>query len=57
MQLNLTTGKEIISMQIREVLGTALKDFAKRDEAVIAAKVPNRMSPATNDAEISRKQL
>jgi aryl-alcohol dehydrogenase-like predicted oxidoreductase len=44
-------------MQIREVLGTALKYFAKRDEAVIAAKVSNRMSPATNDAEISNKQF
>lgn len=57
MQHNLTTGKEIISIQIREVSGTALKDFAQRDEIVIAAKVFNLMSPASGDAGLSRKNI
>ncbi len=40
-----------------EVLGTALKDFAKRDDVVIATKVFNQMSPAPNDGGLSRKHI
>jgi len=40
-----------------EVVGNALKDFARRDEVVIATKVFNRMSPDPNDAGLSRKHI
>ncbi len=35
----------------------ALKDFAKRDDVVIATKVFNQMSPAPNDGGLSRKHI
>ena len=40
-----------------EVVGNALKDFAKRDEVVIATKVFNPMSQDPNDAGLSRKHI
>jgi aryl-alcohol dehydrogenase-like predicted oxidoreductase len=40
-----------------EVTGRALKDFARRDEVVIATKVFNRMGPAPNSAGLSRKHI
>jgi len=40
-----------------EVLGKALKDFAKRDEVVIATKVFNSMSADPNDRGLSRKHI
>jgi 1-deoxyxylulose-5-phosphate synthase len=40
-----------------EVLGTALKDFAKRDDVVIATKVFNQMSQSPNDGGLSRKHI
>ena len=40
-----------------EVVGAALKDFARRDEVVIATKVFNPMSEAINDAGLSRKHI
>ena len=40
-----------------EVLGSALKDFAKRDEVVIATKVFNPMSQDPNDTGLSRKHI
>ncbi len=40
-----------------EVLGRALRDFAKRDEVVIATKVYNAMSDAPNDRGLSRKHI
>jgi aryl-alcohol dehydrogenase-like predicted oxidoreductase len=40
-----------------EVLGSALKDFAKRDEVVIATKVFSAMSDAPNDSGLSRKHI
>jgi aryl-alcohol dehydrogenase-like predicted oxidoreductase len=40
-----------------EVLGTALRDFAKRDDVVIATKIFNQMSPAPNDGGLSRKHI
>jgi aryl-alcohol dehydrogenase-like predicted oxidoreductase len=40
-----------------EVVGSALKDFAKRDEVVIATKVFNPMSQDPNDAGLSRKHI
>ena len=40
-----------------EVLGRALKDFAKRHEVVVATKVYNKMGEAPNDRGLSRKHI
>jgi aryl-alcohol dehydrogenase-like predicted oxidoreductase len=40
-----------------EIVGRALKDFAKRDDVVIATKVFNRMRPGPNGAGLSRKAI
>jgi 1-deoxyxylulose-5-phosphate synthase len=40
-----------------EVLGRALKDYAKRHEVVIATKVYNKMGEAPNDRGLSRKHI
>ena len=39
------------------VLGKALRDFAKRDEIVLATKVFNPMGPGPNDQGLSRKHI
>ena len=40
-----------------EILGRALKDFADREEVVIATKVFGRMRPGPNGAGLSRKAI
>jgi aryl-alcohol dehydrogenase-like predicted oxidoreductase len=40
-----------------EILGRALKDFAHREEVVIATKVFSRMRPGPNGAGLSRKAI
>jgi aryl-alcohol dehydrogenase-like predicted oxidoreductase len=40
-----------------EILGRALKEFAKRDEVVVATKVRHPMSPGPNGAGLSRKAI
>lgn len=40
-----------------EIVGNALKDFAKRDEVVIATKVFNPMSDDPNNRGLSRKHI
>src|SRR5215469_960779 len=40
-----------------EILGRAIKDFAHRDEVVIATKVYGRMRPGPNGAGLSRKGI
>ena len=40
-----------------EILGRALKDFARREEVVIATKVHGRMRPGPNGAGLSRKAI
>ena len=40
-----------------EVVGRALKDFAKRDEVVLATKVFNPMGAGPNDQGLSRKHI
>jgi len=40
-----------------EIVGRALKDFARRDDVVIATKVFNRMRPRPNGAGLSRKAI
>ena len=39
------------------ILGPALKDFARRDEVVIATKVHGRMRPGANGAGLSRTHI
>jgi 1-deoxyxylulose-5-phosphate synthase len=40
-----------------EILGHAIKDFARRDEVVIATKIYGRMQPGPNGAGLSRKAI
>ena len=40
-----------------EILGRAIRDFAKRDEVVIATKVHGRMRPDANGGGLSRKAI
>src|SRR5438874_6422082 len=40
-----------------EILGRAIKDFARRDEVVIATKVYGRMRPGPNGAGLSHKAI
>jgi 1-deoxyxylulose-5-phosphate synthase len=40
-----------------EILGRAIRDFAQRDEVVIATKVYGRMRPGPNGAGLSRKAI
>jgi aryl-alcohol dehydrogenase-like predicted oxidoreductase len=40
-----------------EILGRALKDFARRDDVVIATKVYGRMRPGPNGAGLSRRSI
>jgi aryl-alcohol dehydrogenase-like predicted oxidoreductase len=40
-----------------EIVGRALKDFAKRDEVVIATKVHGHMRPGPNGSGLSRKAI
>ena len=40
-----------------EIVGRALKDFARRDEVVIATKVHGRMRPGPNGAGLSRRHI
>lgn len=40
-----------------EIVGRALRDFAKREEVVIATKVHGRMRPDPNGAGLSRKAI
>lgn len=40
-----------------EIVGRALRDFARREEVVIATKVFNRMRPGPNGAGLSRKAI
>jgi 1-deoxyxylulose-5-phosphate synthase len=40
-----------------EIVGRALRDFARRDEVVIATKVHGRMRPGPNGAGLSRRHI
>jgi Aldo/keto reductase family len=40
-----------------EILGRAIRDFARRDEVVIATKVYGRMRPGPNGGGLSRKAI
>ena len=40
-----------------EIVGKALRDYAKRDDYVLATKVYNSMGPGPNDRGLSRKHI
>src|SRR6476619_718974 len=40
-----------------EIVGRALRDFARRDEVVVATKVHGRMRPGPNGGGLSRKAI
>ena len=40
-----------------EIVGRALRDFARRDEVVLATKVHGKMSPGPNGSGLSRKAI
>jgi aryl-alcohol dehydrogenase (NADP+) len=56
--INFFDTADIYSIGVsEEVLGRALRDFASRDEMVIATKVFNPMGPGPNDRGLSRKHI
>ena len=56
--INFFDTADVYSLGVsEEVTGRALRDFAKRDEVVIATKVYNAMSGAPNDRGLSRKHI
>lgn len=56
--INFFDTADIYSLGVsEEVVGRALKDFARRDEIVLATKVFNPMGPGPNDKGLSRKHI
>ena len=56
--INFFDTADVYSLGVsEEVTGRALRDFAKRDEIVIATKVYNPMSDNPNDRGLSRKHI
>jgi aryl-alcohol dehydrogenase (NADP+) len=56
--VNFFDTADIYSLGVsEEVVGRALKDYAKRHEVVIATKVYNKMGEAPNDRGLSRKHI
>ena len=56
--INFFDTADIYSLGVsEEVTGRALRDFARRDEVVIATKVYQRMSDDPNDRGLSRKHI
>ena len=49
--------QSLLARQGEEILGRATRDFARRDEVVIATKVYGRMRPGPNGAGLSRKAI
>lgn len=56
--INFFDTANVYSMGVsEEIIGRALKDFAKRDEVVLATKVHQRMHEGPNGAGLSRKAI
>ncbi len=56
--INFFDTADVYSLGVsEEVVGRALKDFAKRNEIVLATKVFNPMGPGPNDQGLSRKHI
>jgi aryl-alcohol dehydrogenase (NADP+) len=56
--INFFDTADMYSLGVSEkIVGQALKDFAQRDQVIIATKVFNAMSDAPNDRGLSRKHI
>ncbi|BAY49727.1 aldo/keto reductase [Scytonema sp. HK-05] len=56
--INFFDTADMYSLGVSEkILGQALKDFAKRDQVIIATKVYNAMGDGPNDRGLSRKHI
>ena len=56
--INFVDTADMYSLGVsEEITGRAIKDFAKRDDMVIATKVFNPMGPGPNDRGLSRKHV
>ncbi|WP_257237029.1 aldo/keto reductase [Nostoc sp. 'Peltigera malacea cyanobiont' DB3992] len=56
--INFFDTADVYSLGVsEEILGRALKDFAKRDQVVIATKVFNKVGDGPNDRGLSRKHI
>ncbi|MEH2150404.1 aldo/keto reductase [Nostoc sp.] len=56
--INFFDTADVYSLGVsEEILGRALKDFAKRDQVVIATKVFNKIGDGPNDRGLSRKHI
>lgn len=56
--INFFDTADVYSLGVsEEILGRALKDFAKRDQVVIATKVYNKVGDGPNDRGLSRKHI
>ncbi len=56
--INFFDTADVYSLGIsEEVIGRALRDFASRDDVVIATKVYNPMGPGPNDRGLGRKHI
>ena len=58
MEINFFDTANVYSIgKSEEILGRALKDFAKRDEVIIATKVRGKMRDGANGEGLSRKSI
>ncbi|GAB1538796.1 hypothetical protein NUACC21_14600 [Scytonema sp. NUACC21] len=56
--INFFDTADVYSLGVsEEILGRALKDFAKRDQVIIATKVYNAIGNGPNDRGLSRKHI
>lgn len=56
--INFFDTADVYSLGVsEEILGRALKDFAKRDQVIIATKVFNKVGEGPNDKGLSRKHI
>ena len=56
--INFFDTADMYSLGVSEkILGQALKDFAKRDQVIVATKVFNPMGDGPNDRGLSRKHI
>jgi 1-deoxyxylulose-5-phosphate synthase len=56
--INFFDTADVYSLGVsEEILGRSLKDFAKRDQVIIATKVYNKVGDGPNDRGLSRKHI
>lgn len=56
--INFFDTADVYSLGVsEEIVGKALKDFAKRDQVIIATKVFNKVGDGPNDRGLSRKHI